>query len=83
MIHNVIPRPLFQNNGLTPYKATFGKSADISNLCCFAFYELIYYRDSGSFPEIKVKLGRVLGPLLNEGNEMAQAVLTSKVTVVP
>ena len=28
-------------------------------------------------------LGKVLGPLKNEGNEMAQAILTSKGTVVP
>ena len=31
----------------------------------------------------KERLGRVLGPFQNEGNEMAQAVLTSKGTVIP
>ena len=30
-----------------------------------------------------MKLGRVLGPIPNEGNEMAQAVLTSNGTVIP
>ena len=83
MIHNLVPRPLFQNNGLTPHAATFGESGDISNLCTFAYYEWVYYRDQGSFPQNKEQLGRVLGPIRNEGNEMAQAVVTYKATVVP
>lgn len=83
MIHNAIPRPLFQANGLTPHAATFGVQGDISNLCNFGWYEWIYYRDHGSFPKAKEKLGRALGPLKNEGNEMAQGVLTSKGTVIP
>jgi hypothetical protein len=82
-IHNVIPRPLFQNNGLTPHAATFGAQGDISNICIFGWYEWIYYRDHGSFPIAKEKLGRVLGPIRNEGNEMAQAVLTARGTIVP
>ena len=43
----------------------------------------MYYRDHGSFPENKEKLGHVLGPIKNEGNKMAQAVLTFKGTIVP
>ena len=31
----------------------------------------------------KKKLGRIPGPIHNEGNEMAQAVVTHKSTVVP
>ena len=38
-IHNIIPRPLFQNNGLTPYTATHGESVDISNICAVGDYE--------------------------------------------
>lgn len=83
LIHNVIPRPLFQNNGLTPHTVTFGTQGDISNVCNFGWYEWVYYRDHGAFPNPREKLGRVLGPLRNEGNEMAQAVLTSKGTVIP
>ena len=83
VIHNVVPRPLFQNNGLTPHSATFGVPADISNICNFGWYEWVYYRDHGSFPIAKEKLGRVLGPIKNEGNEMAQAVLSSKGTILP
>ena len=83
VIHNLVPRPLFQNNGLTPHAATFGSPGDISNVCNFGWYEWVYYRDHGSFPINKQKLGRALGPVRNEGNEMAQAILSSNGTVVP
>ena len=82
-IHNLVPRPLFQNNGLSPHAATFGSQGDISNLCNFGWYEWVYYRDHGSFPINKLKLGRALGPIKNDGNEMAQAILTSKGKVIP
>ena len=83
MIHNVILRPLFQNNCLTPYAVTYGKSGDISNICTFGYYEWVYYRDNDFFSSNKDKLGRVLGLIRNEGNEIDQAVPTSKGTVVP
>jgi len=82
-IHNAVPRPNFQNKGLSPYAATFGTPDDISKVCNYGWYEWVYYRDSGSFPENKEKLGRVLGPIPNEGNEMAQAVLNSKGKGIP
>ena len=82
-IHNVTPRPLFQNDGLNPHSATFGNQADISNLCCFGWYEWVYYRDHGTFPINKEKLGKALGPIKNEGNEMAQAILAHTGSVVP
>ena len=83
LIHNVVPRPLFQANGLSPHEITFGSQADISNICRYAWYDWVYYKNPASFPESKWKLGRVLGPMKNEGNEMAQAILTSQATVVP
>ena len=81
-IHNVLPRPLFQNKGLAPHVATFGVPGDISNICNFGWYEWIYFRDESSFPANKEKLGRILGPLPNEGNEMAQAILNSSGKVI-
>ena len=82
-IQNVVPRPLFQNDGLTPHAATFGVPADISNLCSFGWYEWVYFRDEGPFPKNRESLGRVMGPILNEGNEMAQGVMNSKGVVMP
>lgn len=84
-IHNVAPRDLFQLNGNNPITATLGEQGDISNICTFAWYDWCYYREDRnvSFPHQKEKLGRVLGPMKNEGNKMCQAVLTSSALVVP
>ena len=43
----------------------------------------VYYRDYGNYPENMEKLERILGPIRNEGYDIAQAVITSKVTVAP
>ena len=84
-IHNVTPRNLFQLNGSNPTTATFGTHPDISNICQFNWYDWCYFREESAiqFPFQKRQLGRVLGPLKNEGNEMTQAVLTISGKVVP
>ena len=66
-----------------PNTTTFGESGDISNIYNFGYYEWVYYIDQGSFPQNKEQLGRVFDPTRNECNEMAQAVITYKATVVP
>ena len=85
LIHNLIPRNLFQLEKCSPYQMQFGIQGDISNLCQFDWYDWCYYREEGTniFPHQKELLGRVLGPSKNEGNEMAQNVLNFKGNVVP
>ena len=85
LIHNLIPRDLFQTCGKTPVEATFGSQGDISNLSQFDWYDWCYYREESGhkFPYQKYLLGRVLGPSKNEGNEMAQNVLNHSGNVVP
>ena len=56
--------------------------AEISNLCVYGWYEWIYYHGHGALTENIDKLGRVLDPIKNDGNKMAQLILTSKGTVV-
>ena len=84
-IHNVTPRDLFQLNGTNPTTATFGTQPDISNICQYDWYDWCYYREESGiqFPFQKRKLGRVLGPIKNEGNEMAQGVMNIDGRVVP
>ena len=82
LIHNAVPRPLFQAQGKTPHECTFGVQNDISKICNFGWYEWVYYRDFGSFPENKEKLGRLLGPSKNEGNAMSQSVLVASGAVI-
>ena len=63
---------------------THGQEADISNLCCFKFYEWVYYWDHNeNFPEQKGKIGRALGSTKFEDNKMAQYILKSNDEVVP
>ena len=84
-LHNVIPCNLFQLNGHTPITATLDIQGDISNICQFDWYDWCYYREKSNklFPQQKRRLGWVLGPLKNEGNEMTQAVLNDEGRVVP
>lgn len=84
-IHNLIPRDQFQLQGSTTISATFGRQGDISNVCGFDLYEWVNYLEDGHtlFPYQREKLGRVLGPFRNEGNQMAQAVLTETGNIVP
>ena len=85
LIHNLVPQKMFQNSGQTPMTATLGIQGDISNLCNFSWYDWCYYREEGKhqFPFQKYLLGRVLGPTKNEGDSMAQNVLTHRGTIVP
>ena len=77
-IHNVTPRNLFQLNGNNAHTATFGDQDNISNICMIDWYQWCYFWEEATkiFPFQKQTLGRVLGPIKNEGNETMQAVLT-------
>ena len=84
-IHNVTPKKLFQLQGQNPTAATFGDITDISNIFMFDWYEFCYFREVSDtkFPFQKEQLGRCLGPMKNEGNEMAQAILKMSGSIVP
>ena len=84
-IYNLTPWNLFQLQWESPKTATFGVPGDISKLCNFSWYKWCYYREklNQKFPYPKEYLGRVLGPMKNEGNEMAQVILNAKGNVLP
>ena len=75
LIHNAVPRPLFHAQGKIPHELTLGNQ---SYVCNFFWCEWAHYRDFGSFPENKEKLGRILGLFKNEGNEMSQSIVGSR-----
>ena len=62
---------------------TFEDSGDVWNIYTFGYHEWVYSRDQGSFPHNEEQLGRFIGPLRNEGNEMTQSVVTHKAIVLP
>ena len=82
-IMNLTAKNDFKLRGANPYSVTFAETGDISNICHFGFFEWCYYRDNTEgYPNMRENLGRCLGPTKNEGNEMAQSILTKKGTVV-
>ena len=49
---------LFQLQGQNPYMSTLGEMGDISNLCQFAWYKWVYFRQkTAAFPYQKEELG--------------------------
>ena len=79
IIHNLIPRHLFQLQGATLIEAIFGIQGDISKVSQFGWYNWCYFIEKASIqlPYLREQLGRVLGPSRNEGKVMAQAILKS------
>ena len=83
-INNLTARNLFQLHGTNPHTALTGTEGDISSLSQFGWCEFCYYRENtAKFPFNKEVLGRVLGPVRGEGNEMAQWILKANGNVVP
>ena len=57
-VHNLTAKDWLALDGKNPYTATFGEESDISNICNFGFYELVYYwENTDRFPELKNKIG--------------------------
>ena len=82
LIHNVVPRPLFQAQGGKPHVFTIGTDNDIYSICNFGCCEWVCYRNSGYLPENKEKLRRIPGSCKNEGYEMSQSIIASSVYVI-
>ena len=83
-VHNVTAKDLFQLQGQTPSYHVHGVEPDISNICQFAWYEWVYFRDGNQqFPLPTEVLGRALGPADNAGSEMCQWVLKINGQIVP
>ena len=83
-INNLTAKDNFKLDGTTPHTATMAEEGDISSLCQFGWYEWCYYCEhTAAFPNNREVLGRVLGPVRGEGNEMAQWVLKANGRVVP
>ena len=74
----------FNLHGTNAHTQLFDEEGDISNLCKFAWYEWVYYREhTNKFPFNQEVLGRTLGPSRGAGNEMSQWILKANGKVVP
>lgn len=57
-------------NGRTPYEAIYGQTPNISSICEFNLYELIWYYEPHDFPADK----RLIGGWLREAQDIGQAM---------
>jgi hypothetical protein len=68
-------------NGEVPETKMTGSTtdiSDISHICEFGWYDWVMFRDNVStFPDIKLTLGRYLGPAANVGSALTAKILKS------
>ena len=72
----------FMLNGEVPETVMTGQTADISNICEYAWYEWVKFNDKVSWPNPKMELGRCLGPAIDVGSAMTYHILKSNGQVV-
>jgi hypothetical protein len=78
-LHTALDLPELQ--GDTPYTRLIGDTADISHLCEFRWYDIVWYVDPPDKTD-KKKLGRYLGPSHDIGQAMYSRILTANGTEI-
>jgi hypothetical protein len=69
--------------GQTPETIMSGSTADISNICKFAWFHWVMFRDNvPTYPNDKLILGRYLGPAIDVGSAMTMKILEQNGQVV-
>jgi hypothetical protein len=67
--------------GETPHTVLTGDTGDISHICEFSWYDIVWYIDITEKMQ-NCKLGCYLGPSPDIGQAMSSKILTSKATVI-
>ena len=74
---------IYMTAGQTPETIMSGSTADISNICEFAWYDWVIFRDNvPTYPDNKLILGRYLGPATDVGSAMTMKILKQNGQVV-
>jgi hypothetical protein len=69
---------VYMTNGEVPETIMTGSTAHISHICEFGWYDWAMFRDNVStFPDVKLTLGRYLGPANNDGSALTAKILKS------
>ena len=71
-------------DGEVPVTKLTGETGDISHLCEYGWYDLVWYSDpqQGSETMENKRLGRYCGPSINHGDAMSSRILTEKARFV-
>jgi hypothetical protein len=65
-------------NGEVPETIMTGSTANISHICEFSWYDWVMFRDNvPTFLDVKLTLGRYLGPATNVGSALTTKILKS------
>jgi hypothetical protein len=65
-------------NGKVPETIMTSSTADISQICEFGWYDWVMFRDNvPTFPDVKLILGRYLGPASDVGSALTAKILKS------
>ena len=74
---------IYMTAGQTPETIMSGSTADISNICEFAWFDWVMFRDNvPTYPDDKLILGRYLGPATDVGSAMTMKILKQNGQVV-
>ena len=80
--HKAVSYPCFQDQDKITDEYTFGKQSNMDDVYKFGWHDWVCYRDHGSYPKNKEKLGRVLRTHNNEVKEMSQSIVASRGYVI-
>jgi len=74
---------IYMTAGQTPETIMSRSTADISNICEFAWFDWVMFRDNvPTYPDDKLILGRYLGPAIDVGSAMTMKILKQNGQVV-
>jgi hypothetical protein len=78
LIHSLTSNNVYMTNGEVPETIMTGSTANISLLCEFGWYDWVMFRDKvPTFPDVKLTLGRYLGPATNVGSALTDKIIKS------
>jgi hypothetical protein len=79
LIRSLTSNYVYMTNGKVPETIKTGSTANISHICEFGWYDWVMFRDKNvpTFPDVKLILGRYLGPATNVGSALTAKILKS------
>ncbi len=78
LIHSSTSNNIYMTNGGVPETIMTGSTANISHICEFDWYDWVMFRNNvPTFPDVKLTLGRYLGPATNIGSALTAKILKS------
>jgi hypothetical protein len=78
LIRSMTSNSVYMTNGKVPETIMTGSTAVISHICEFGWYDWVMFRDNvPTFPDVKLILGRYLGPATDVGSALTAEILKS------